>query len=411
MPGQGDAEAREHGGHGGDHASPAGHVPPPPPLPVVLLDAAGNVLIARGQSAQKPFAIKLPVRVEGELVGYVASPRLPALETQIDRHFREAQLRSLWTVSAFALLVAVIMAVLLARHFTRPLRQLSLAAHRLTQQQYEVSVDDARRDELGALARDMRELASTLARNADARARWFADISHELRTPLAVLLGEIDALLDGVRPLTPERIASLQQEVQHLQRLVEDLYVLARADLGALQYRKMPLDLAELVTERAKAAGAAMAAAGLRLRLLGTDASVMVNGDTDRLCQLVDNLLANSARYTARGGDVHVALAVAGAQAELTVEDTAPGVPDAALPRLFEHLFRVDDARTRSSGGAGLGLAICQRIVQAHGGSIRAEHAAMGGLRIAVMLPLDMNHRFSGTAGGGAAALTDGENA
>jgi two-component system sensor histidine kinase BaeS len=388
MPGH----ERDSGGHAPgaheahEHAGGA-NLPPPPPLPILLLDADGRVLISRGEAHGK-FAIRIPVRSGGAVVGYVASPRLAPLETEIDKHFREAQLRSLWAVSAFALLVAVLVAILLARHFTQPLQRLSRAAHRLTQQQYGIEVDDSRRDELGDLARDMRELALTLEQNQTARARWFADISHELRTPLAVLLGEIDALLDGIRPLTPERIASLQQEVLHLQRLVEDLYVLARADLGALHYRKHNLDFAELCAERVDAARGALQSAGLQLHVQLPQPGPVVHGDADRLQQLLDNLLGNSVRYTRAGGEVHVSVGTQGSDAVLRIEDSAPGVPDAALARVFDHLFRTDEARTRSTGGAGLGLAISKRIVEAHGGSIRAAQSALGGLCIEARLPL-----------------------
>ncbi len=377
--------SRPHGDFDDDdnHKGPPG----PPPRPVVLLDAQRQLLIGRkGHGGE--LALQVPVKVDGQVVGYLGTPRFVDLEADIDRHFREQQVHTLWLVGGFALAMAVLVAVLLARSFTRPLERLSRAAHRLTQQQYDVDVDAGRRDELGALARDIHELAQTLARNADARQRWFADISHELRTPLAVLIGEIDALLDGVRPLTTERIESLRQEAVHLQRLVEDLYVLARADLGALQYRKTDVDLSDLVRERLAAATPAFEAAGLTLDIDMPATGPQVHGDPHRLQQLIDNLLANSARYTDRGGRLHVHIATGARDAVLTVEDSAPGVPDAALARLFDHLYRVDEARTRSAGGAGLGLAICRRIVDAHEGTITAAHSPLGGLSIRVTLPL-----------------------
>jgi len=213
----------------GDEPGPARGRRPPP---VMLLDASHQVLFGP-REGPGPQAIEAAVEVDGRVVGYVATPRSSRLQQDIDRQFRRDQLRTLWLVGGVALLLAIIVAVLLARYFTRPLRQLSRAAHRLTQQQYDIEVDVERRDELGTLARDISELSRTLVQNTTARQRWFADISHELRTPLAVLSGEIEAVLDGVRPLNRERIVSLQQEVAHLQRLVEDLYVLARADLGA----------------------------------------------------------------------------------------------------------------------------------------------------------------------------------
>lgn len=355
--------------------------------PVMLLDASHQVLLGPPEGPG-PLAIEVAVAVDGRVVGYIAAPRAARLQQDIDRQFRTAQLRTLWLLGGLALLVAIIVAVVLARHFTRPLRQLSRAAHRLTQQQYDIEVNVARRDELGALARDINELSRTLMQSTNARQRWFADISHELRTPLAVLSGEIDAVLDGIRPLNRERIVSLQQEVAHLQRLVEDLYVLARADLGALQYRKMPFDLAALVRDRVDAAQPGFTQAGLRVDMQLPEAALELVGDEDRLQQLLDNLLTNSRRYTSAGGVVRIALATRGNHAELTVEDSAPGVPTAALPKLFDHLFRVDAARNRATGGAGLGLAIGKRIVDAHGGQIVATHSALGGLCITVRLPL-----------------------
>jgi two-component system sensor histidine kinase BaeS len=377
------------GGGRPEDGRPPQDAPPPGlrPPPVMLLDAAHRVLLGP-PAGPGPQAVEAAVTVDGRVVGYVAMPRASRLQQDLDRRFRQAQLRTLWLVGAGGWLLAVIVAVLLARHFTRPLRQLSRAAHRLTQQQYDIEVDSGRRDEFGALARDIGELSRTLAQNTTARQRWFADISHELRTPLAVLSGEIDAVLDGVRPLERERIVSLQQEVLHLQRLVDDLYVLARADLGALHYRKHAFDLAALLRERVDAAQPGFAQGGLHVdaQLPGRFEFV---GDEDRLQQLVDNLLANSCRYTATGGTVRVALAAQGRQAEIVVEDSAPGVPEAALPKLFDHLFRVDAARSRAAGGAGLGLAIGKRIVEAHGGHIAATHSALGGLRITVRLPMD----------------------
>lgn len=369
--------ARSHGG------PPDG----PPPLPVVLLDAKRQVLVGRSAMTGE-FAIEVPVLFDTEIVGYLGTPRFARLEHDIDRHFREAQIHTLWLVSGLALALAILFAILLARQFTRPLLQLSQAAHRLTQQQYAIEVDDRRRDELGALGRDISELARTLARNADARQRWFADISHELRTPLAVLAGEIDAILDGVRPLTRERIESLQQEVLHLQRLVDDLYTLARADLGALQYRKTAVDLAALVDERIEMARPAFTRAQLAVTAELPATTLMVTADEDRLQQLIDNLLANSQRYTDAGGSVRIAVALRDQDAELIIEDSAPGVPIPALAKLFDHLYRVDEARSRATGGAGLGLAICKRIVEAHAGRIEATPSPLGGLRIRVLLPL-----------------------
>jgi two-component system sensor histidine kinase BaeS len=243
-----------------------------------------------------------------------------------------------------------------------------------------------RTDELGALSRDFNHLAATLEQHRQARQQWGADIAHELRTPLSILRGEIQALQDGIRAVTPQTLDSLQIECERLGHLIEDLYQLALADAGALDYRFETLDLAELVQEAQALQRPACDDAGLVLDAASGTGS-FVRGDARRLAQLLDNLIANARRYTDAPGRIHVELATDGAQVRLTVEDTAPGVPAEALPRIFERLYRVERSRNRDKGGAGLGLAICRAIVDAHGGSIQAQASPLGGLRVSVWLP------------------------
>src|SRR5205823_1283674 len=197
-------------------------------------------------------------------------------------------------------------------------------------------------DELGRLAADFNRLAETLERNETLRRRFMADVSHELRTPLAVLSAELEALEDGVRPLTRESLGSLRGEVNALGLAVETA--------------------------------------------LSGDARVF--GDADRLVQLFRNLLENSARYTDPGGRVQIALRRQDGRAILDFDDAAPGVPAESLPHLFERFYRVDSSRSRANGGAGLGLAICSSIAAAHGGEIAAAPSPLGGLRVRVALPL-----------------------
>ena len=238
---------------------------------------------------------------------------------------------------------------------------------------------------VGALARDFNQLASALERHREARRQWGADIAHELRTPLSILRGEIQALQDGVRAPTPLALDSLQAECWRLGALIDDLYQLALADAGALDYRFETLDLSALAATALAAQERACADAGLELdRALAP--GIAVRGDARRLTQLVDNLLANARRYTDAPGRIRIELTLGDGLILLVVEDSAPGVPAEALPKLFERLYRVEASRSRAAGGAGLGLSICQAIVEAHGGTITAQHSALGGLRIVVGL-------------------------
>ncbi len=366
---------------------------PPPPRPIVLrlqlLDAQRNPIAGRRPG---PEQVLLPIAVDGHTVGWLVVPQLREVQSGFEQKFLQQQRLKLLAIGGAAIAAAALIALILARHLVGPIRALNRGTHQLTQGNYAVDglqLPVARGDELGELARDFNELARTLAGNDNSRKRWLADISHELRTPLAILRGEIEAMLDGIRPIDRDNLQSVQQEVAHLARLVDDLHALTTADIGGLQYRKAECDVAELWREVCETHVQHFGAAQLALHWQIPEQELICYGDEARLRQLLDNLLDNSRKYTASGGLVQVTLRRDGDALQLSVEDSAPGVPAESLPKLFDHLYRVEDSRNRSTGGSGLGLAICQRIVAAHGGTIGAGASPLGGLRIDVQLPLN----------------------
>jgi two-component system sensor histidine kinase BaeS len=215
-----------------------------------------------------------------------------------------------------------------------------------------------------------------------------ADISHELRTPLAVLRGEIEAVQDGVRQLSSQTLDTLHGEVMRLERLVGDLYELSLSDIGAMQYRKTQIDLLEVLQQSLEAHRAQFAEKGLTLLPAPhRPAKLPMLGDPERLSQLFTNLLKNTLRYTDCGGQLRISIEVRDGWVQLNFQDSAPGVPEKALPRLFDRLYRVESSRSREHGGAGLGLALCKNIVEAHDGTIDARPSPLGGLWIAINLP------------------------
>ncbi|HEY6894862.1 MAG TPA: ATP-binding protein, partial [Rhodanobacteraceae bacterium] len=281
--------------------------------------------------------------------------------------------------------LALALAFALARWLLEPVHALAAGTRALAAGDYARRIEIARSDELGRLAGDFNDLAATLEQHRDARRRWGADIAHELRTPLSVLRGEIEALQDGVRAPTPAALDSLGAECERLGGLIEDLYQLSLADAGALEYRFGRIDLGEIVRDALDLQNRASADAGLTLE--SEIEATPIRGDARRLAQLVANLLANARRYTDAPGCIRVQARATAGGARLIVEDTAPGVPAEALPRLFDRLYRVEGSRSRAAGGAGLGLAICRAIADAHGGRIEASPSPLGGLRIVVDLP------------------------
>jgi two-component system sensor histidine kinase BaeS len=295
---------------------------------------------------------------------------------------------SLWLIVAAAVAFSALAAVLLARHFRQPIRQLAEGAGALAGGRYAVRLPEARSDELGELARHFNALAQQLESAEGARRQWVADTSHELRTPLAVLRAQLEALQDGVRSATPETVAAMLRQVLALNKLIDELYALARADVGALDCKPAPLDLWQFAVAHAQGFGARLQAAGLALALGTAPAHSRVLADPDRLRQVLDNLFENSLRYTAPGGRIALHAQAGGGQLQLVIDDSAPGVPDAALARLGERFYRVDASRSRAHGGAGLGLALCRRLLEAQGGALAFAHAPLGGLRVTLSLPL-----------------------
>lgn len=352
---------------------------------LLLLDAQGEVVA--GNPGLPRDTASIPILDHGTVVGRLLIAPLPRLSEDVDLEFVHQQREHIAWLALSVLLAALLVAWALSRWLLRPVRALTAGTRALAAGDYAARIDATRTDELGALASDFNALASALERHRDARRQWSADIAHELRTPISVLSGEIQALQDGVRTVNAERLASLQAECARLRSLVEDLYQLSLSEAGALSYRFEPMDLAEVVHEAARAHEGGLREDGLLLQVSTTAACPLARGDRARLRQLLDNLLANARRYTDRPGTVAVTLVRERDGCRLTIEDSAPGVPDAALPHLFERLYRVEPSRSRKFGGTGLGLTICRNIVEAHGGRIVATHAPLGGLRIDITLP------------------------
>jgi two-component system sensor histidine kinase BaeS len=179
----------------------------------------------------------------------------------------------------------------------------------------------------------------------------------------------------------------LQSEVSLLSKLIDDLYELSLADVGALSYRMLPVDVGGIAEQAVDTYRERFGSRRLRVETAIDANGCVIEGDAQRLTQLMSNLLENTLRYTDPDGVVQVSVRAEGNNVAVECQDSAPGVPAQYLPRLFDRLFRVDPSRSRESGGAGLGLAICQRIVESHRGTIQAMSSPLGGLRVRIVFP------------------------
>lgn len=371
-------------------ADTAGQAGPKDPLDlpprVTLYDANGHRLVGRGPT--KDEAVRVPISVDGRVVGWLGLRAPERMHDRLDELYIDHVRKSVLVIGAVALLVSAIASLLLARRIVKPVLSLHDATRRLAQGDYARNVGVFRDDELGALARDVDTLAATLAANAVARQQWVADTSHELRTPLTVLRGEVEAMVDGVRPLDLSALRSLESDLNRLGRLVDDLAQLATADGGPAVITKVPVHLATIMERCAASFAPLLERADLRLELNFSGAEqAWVLGDADRLTQVFANVLDNNLRYSRRGGTVRVSMTVRTSEVVVELQDDGPGVPAEHLPRLFDRLYRVDPSRSRQTGGAGLGLAICRQWIEAHGGTVLAVANDLGGLCIAITLP------------------------
>ena len=328
-----------------------------------------------------------PVMVNGSTVGWVVLASFQSVADAGNLQFQEDQFRAVLLACSIAVALAALIALWLARTLLAPVRRVAEATHHLAAGRYETRVNVTSHDEVGQLAADFNHLAQTLQRNEGVRRDFMADVSHELRTPLAILRGELEAIEDGVRAVTPTALHSLQGEVATLSQLVDDLYELSLSDAGALAYRLHELDLRVLLTSTVDSMRMRFAQRDLRIELQLPSRALPVNADEARLQQLFHNVLENSLRYTDCGGQLRIGVQETADWLQVDFQDSAPGVVVEMLPHLFERFFRSEGSRSRATGGAGLGLTICRNIAEAHGGTIEAQASPLGGLWIAVRLP------------------------
>ena len=352
---------------------------------ITVLDKDGGRLFG-------PPAGEIPQRLEaivhrGQVVGSLHLNPLLTLANDLDVSFSEQQTRWIYGTALVAFLLAGLLAMIFTRQMVSPIGELAKGTRSLAAGDFAERINVQSTAELGDLAKDFNTLAETLERNQHAQQQWIADISHELRTPLSILRGELQAVEDGVRAFNETTRNSLSAEVEHLTKLVNDIYELSVSDVGALRYQKEIGDVVDVLRETVELFEARVLDAGLELQVSYPSEPLNALIDDSRLSQLFTNVLENSVRYTDRGGMIRVSCVKSETIIQVNIEDSAPSVPEDGLPQLFKRLYRVESSRGRSTGGAGLGLAICENIAHAHGGDIRSTRSELGGVNIQIQLP------------------------
>ncbi len=303
-------------------------------------------------------------------------------------------------IPGLGILIAVIssglVCYILARYLTSPIVQLRAATQKLASGDLSARAGkpgSRRHDEMAELMRDFDRMAERLENLVNAQSRLLTDISHELRSPLARLNVALELARQRSGAEARSALDRIDRETNRLNQLIQRLLTIARLEAGDESIEKVPVHLEQIVHEIAKDAAFEAQSRGCQVEATVVDDCVVI-GSPSLLHSAIENVVRNAIRYTQEGTGVEVRLeqgvGTAGARPEAVVRvtDSGPGVPEEALDKLFRPFYRIDDARGRQTGGVGLGLAITDRAVRLHGGTIRVSNRPQGGLMVEIRLPL-----------------------
>ncbi len=363
---------------------------------ITLLDAQGNVVIGnwlarrRDPFPQSELREAIALKHNDQVIGYLLplrwEPPLPDRPAPPEADFIARVLGAAGTSALIAAGFAIVLSVVLARALSQPIRELTAATRAIAGGKLGQRVAVRSRDEIGELAVAFNQMSADLARASQMRKQMTADLAHDLRTPLSILRGYTEGLTEGRLPATPQTFAVMHDEVEHLQRLVEDLRVLSLADAGELPLNRRSVDPAALLERTGLAYIVAAEQQGLALRVEAPEGLPSIHVDTDRMTQVLNNLVSNALRHT-QSGEITLKAESAGDTVRLSVRDSGAGIDPADLPYVFDRFYRADKARQRDGDSSGLGLAIAKAIVEAHEGSISVVSAPGQGATFTITLP------------------------
>ncbi len=281
----------------------------------------------------------------------------------------------------------------LAKRAFKPVEQITRTAQGIEESDLSRRIEVNSEDELGRLASTLNQMIGRLERAFSRQRQFTADASHELRTPLSVIKAESTLALRKKRAESDYRksLELISREVSRMSTLVDRLLFLARSDAGRGQLNFEEVNLKELLSDLAQEVEVLCQEKRLQFKL-GPLENLIVRGDKLELKQLFFNLLDNAIKYTPSGGIVSVSAVRKGESAVIAIRDSGIGIPEEHIPHIFERFYRVDKARSRAEGGAGLGLSICQQVAQVQGGKIEVDSRVGEGSTFSVFLPLVKNN-------------------
>lgn len=286
-----------------------------------------------------------------------------------------------------ALAGALVITLFLSRKISAPIHALSVATTRLGEGDFAQRVNFEGRDEVGKLVKNFNSMANEIMQAEERRRNLVADVAHELGTPVSDIRSYLEAIHDGLMEPTQANLDSLYEDILLLSRLINDLQLLAQADAGELNLVPQPENIARIITSAVASAQPRVDGKGISLKLDVPDQLPSTEIDSQRISQILNNLLDNAIRHTSQEGVITVTVRERKSNIEIIVSDNGEGIPSEDLPRIFERFHRVDKSRAKATGGSGLGLTITKRLVEAHGGKIEVQSELGKGTRFTFTIP------------------------
>lgn len=328
-----------------------------------------------------------PLMQSGQEVGAVTiSYYGPYFLSENDFQFLKALNTILISIGSVSLLFSLILGWIMARRISMPITQTANIAKEISAGNYDIRFrEETRTRELEALVTSVNDLADSLKEQQNLRKILTADIAHELRTPLTTVSTHLEAMIEGIWEPTKVRLQSCHEEINRITKLVKDLESLAEVEQNNLISHKTLINLLEIVTTISNNLEMDIFNKKLDFTVLGQVPCILA--DKDRISQAILNLLSNAIKYTPENGHINVVLIEKKNSVELMIEDDGIGISKADQPFIFERFYRAEKSRNRKTGGAGIGLAIVESIINAHNGQIRVESELNKGSKFIIDLP------------------------
>lgn len=367
---------------------------------LLITDAEGRVVydeqnraLGSRLSEEELARVGVPIYVDGEVRGFaVATVAAGEIIGQAEQRFLDGLQRSIVLAALASAAFGAVIGAGISRSLNRPLSALARAAHAFAGGDWQQRLPPKLTSitELREVAQAFNTMAESLQRAEQQRRNLMADIAHELRTPLSAMQGLLRALLDGVYPLTLKEVSTLYDETRLLTRLVDDVRVLALAEARQLPMQMQIVAVERLLVQTAEHFAPLADERNITLNVIKPSVPLWVHADPDRTAQVLRNLVSNALRHTPPGGTITLSAELSTAGVRFTVQDTGEGIAPEDLPFVFDRFYRSDKSRARSTGGAGLGLAIAKSFVEMMGGQIGVHSAPGQGATFWFTLPQAM---------------------